>query len=207
MALSQEFKFECIRCGNCCTDPNTIVNTSYFDIVRIKNGLNLTLDELIYILGFYIFERSISGKTRKKLVISPVIVEKGPAFVGLFKKKNGECYFYNNKNKECSIYNLRPMFCRTFPFSFQKIGKYTKESSGKIKIFLSSKGIDYCPGISSDSPVINVEEWLKLGSKTLKEIGENEKLIYKYNSLVKEKKLRPTVKNFLTFLIDSGLKF
>jgi len=205
MLLSQNLRFECIRCGACCIDQNTIVNTSYFDILRIKEGLNLTLNELIYILGFYIFESKISEKKRKKLVVSPIIVEKGLAFVGLFKKKNGECYFYNREKQECTIYDLRPMFCRTFPFSFQELDKSDKELSPRIKISFSNKGIEYCPGISENSPIINIKEWLKVGKKTLSEITENEKIISIYNSLVDERKIQPTVKNFLIFLLNFDL--
>ncbi|MFX0147302.1 MAG: YkgJ family cysteine cluster protein [Candidatus Hodarchaeota archaeon] len=205
MIRSQSLRFECIRCGACCIDQNTIVNTSYFDLLRIKDGLNLTLDELIYILGFYVFENKISESKRKKLVISPIIVEKGLAFVGLFKKKNGECYFYNREKQECSIYDLRPMFCRTFPFSFQMIDKDDNSLSSKIKITFSNKGIDYCPGISENSPIINIKEWVKVGKKTLDEIGENEKIISMYNSLVNEGKIQPTVKTFLNFLLNFSL--
>lgn len=207
MELSQELRFECTRCGNCCTDQNTIVNTTYFDILRIKNGLNLTLDELIYVLGFYLLKGKISQRTREKLVISPIKVEKGLAFVGLFKKVRGDCYFYNRKLKECTIYNLRPQFCKTFPFSFKRIENETNDSSRNVKIFISNKGNEYCPGLNNKYSPIYLEEWLKLGRKTLEEIEKNEKLIYTYNSLVQGNKIQPTVKNFLIFLINSSLKF
>ncbi|MFX1496250.1 MAG: YkgJ family cysteine cluster protein [Promethearchaeota archaeon] len=207
MVLSEELRFECTRCGNCCTDQNTIVNTTYFDILRIKNGLNLTLDELIYVLGFYLYRGKISERIRKKLVISPIIIEKGLAFVGLFKKESGDCYFYNRNAKECTIYNLRPQFCKTFPFSFKRIDKETNDSSKEIKIFISKKGIEYCPGLNDKSPQIYLGEWLKLGMQTLEEIEKNENVIYTYNSLIQGNKLQPSVRNFLNFLINSGLKF
>lgn len=197
MDISDDFRFECIRCGNCCTDGNTIVNLTYIDILRIKNGLTLNLNELIYVLAFYVFETDLNEKERKKMVISPIKTQKGFAFVGLFKKKTGECYFYDVKNKICKIYNLRPTFCRTFPFSFKRINK------NEIDIFYSNKGIEYCPGIGGDSPLINIEKYLKLGNNALKDIDLNEDIINKYNTSVNENKIKPSVKNFLNFLLSN----
>ena len=198
MEKSHDFRFDCIRCGNCCTDSNTIVNITYSDILRIKKGLNLTLNELIYVLAFYIFKTELNEKDRKKMVVSPVKTQKGFAFVGLFKKKTGECYFYDAKNKICKIYNLRPTFCRTFPFSFKRINK------NEIDIFYSIKGIEYCPGIGGDTPLINIEKYLKLGNNALKDIDLNEDIINKYNTLVNENKVKPSVKNFLNFLFNNN---
>ncbi len=198
MKISHDFRFECIRCGNCCTDSNTIVNISSSDILRIKDGLTLTLNELIYVLAFYVFETELNEKDRKKMVISPIKTQKGFAFVGLFKKKTGECYFYDTKNKICKIYNLRPNFCRTFPFSFKRIHK------SEIDIFYSNKGVEYCPGIGGDSPLINIEKHLELGNNTLKDMELNEDIINKYNTLVDENKIKPSVKNFLNFLLNNN---
>ncbi|MFX0018310.1 MAG: YkgJ family cysteine cluster protein [Candidatus Hermodarchaeota archaeon] len=197
MVKSHDFRFECNRCGNCCTDSNTIVNITYIDIIRIKNGLSLTLNELIYVLAFYIFERELDEKDRKKMVISPVKTQKGFAFVGLLKKKTGECYFYDTKNKLCKIYNLRPTFCRTFPFSFKRINK------NEIDIFYSKKGVEYCPGIGGDSRLINIEKYLKLGNDALKDIDLNEDIINRYNILVNGNKIQPSVKNYLNFVLNN----
>lgn len=202
MEKSHEFKFECIKCGNCCTDSNTIVNITYSDILRIKKGLTLTFNELIYILAFYVFNTELNEENRKKMVISPVKTQKGFAFVGLFKKKTGECYFYDIKNKICKIYNLRPMFCRTFPFSFKRINKNEDKNQYGIDIFYSNKGIEYCPGIGKDSPLIDIEKYMKLGNKALKDIDLNEEIINKYNTLVNENKIKPSVKNFLNFILN-----
>ena len=47
MSTTNDLRFECVHCGKCCTDLKTLVNTTYFDILRIKKGLNLTKDEVI----------------------------------------------------------------------------------------------------------------------------------------------------------------
>lgn len=199
MDESNSFRFECIRCGNCCTDEKTIVNTTYFDILRIKDGLNLTLDELLYILGFYKFKDDITQKEQEKMVISAIKTEKGLAFVGLYKKKNGDCYFYDSNSKKCTIYSVRPMFCRTFPFSFRK----DKTHEQKVNIGYSNKGLEYCPGIGNKSPSININDWLALGKRTLSNIEKNEKIIESYNSSVNHGKIKPTTKNFIQFLLNS----
>ena len=35
MNTVKSLRFACIRCGKCCSDKNTIVNLTYFDILRI----------------------------------------------------------------------------------------------------------------------------------------------------------------------------
>ena len=59
MNNTNDLRFECVHCGKCCTDLDTLVNTTYSDIIRIKNSLNLNLDEIIEILGFYIFDKNL----------------------------------------------------------------------------------------------------------------------------------------------------
>ena len=92
----KEFRFSCVHCGTCCTDKNTLVNVTYSDILRIKKGLNLSLDETLEILGFYIFEKKPSIEELKKMVVPPIETEKGLAFeeslpiIALFLADRGE---------------------------------------------------------------------------------------------------------------------
>ena len=67
----------------------------------------------------------------------------------------------------------------------------------KINIIYTEKGKQYCPGISDESPLINYENWIKIGEKTLKELEKNYKLIKDWNKMVKKGKIIPTVKKFL----------
>ncbi|MFX0043593.1 MAG: YkgJ family cysteine cluster protein [Candidatus Hodarchaeota archaeon] len=196
MSNLKELRFICTRCGNCCSDKNTIVNTTYFDILRIKNGLNLNLEEILEVIGFYIYDKGIHNE-KHKMVVSPIETERGLAFIGLLKKESGLCYFYDEKNKSCKIYNLRPTFCRTFPFSFNLILNKSNKTSAKIKMFYTEKGKEYCPGIGNDAPLINEEKWLELGKQTIEELNNNEILIEKWNNTVKLGQITPTVKNFL----------
>jgi len=194
MEKKKEFRFECIRCGKCCTDKNTFVNLTYLDILRIKNGLNLDLKEVLEIVGFYIYKKKLTTKELNRMVISPLETERGPAFIGLIKDKKGLCYFYDDKNSKCLIYALRPMFCRTFPFSF----KYSSnEKKREIEIFYTEKGNQYCPGIGSEAPFINLDDWIELGSKTIKELNKNFIFIEKWNKSVKNGQIIPSIKTFL----------
>ncbi len=170
MEYKKEFKFSCSNCGTCCKDVNTLVNVTYQDILRLKNGLHLTIDETLVILGFYIFDKTPSKEELKKMVVPPIETENGLAFLGLFKKKDGSCFFYDNKEKKCSIYQLRPNFCKTFPYSLKILqDPQTRERNG-IEIYLTNKGKSYCKGISETNPLINKNYWVKLKKKLLNEL-------------------------------------
>jgi len=197
MLNTKNLRFKCVHCGNCCKDEKTIVNITYHDVLRIKNGLKLTLDEIIQILGFYIIDKGISNKNRKRMVISPIETQKGPAFVGLFKKDNGICYFYDLNRKRCSIYNLRPMFCRTFPFTFKYESSKSNQNIKDLKIDYTEKSKEYCLGLGEESPLINLSKWMKLGEKALESIKENYQFFEKWNEGVKDGSFIPTVRNFI----------
>jgi Fe-S-cluster containining protein len=181
------FKFECNRCGTCCTDKKTIVNLTKTDIVRLKNGLKLDIDELLEITSFYVLNESQCSEIIDQMVIPPIITERGKTFVALRKKEDGSCIFYNLEEKKCRIYSIRPCLCRTFPFSFRMLE--TKE----IDILITKKGKEYCPGLSEQSPFINVVYWKSLGVKALKDLEKNAIFIFDWNRRQKN----PTAKKFL----------
>ena len=202
MSNTNDLRFECIHCGKCCTDPNTLVNTTYTDILRIKDGLNLTEDEVIEILGFYVFDKKPTAKEKEKLVVPPIETERGLAFVGLKKKSDGLCYFYDNKRKRCSIYNVRPNLCRTFPFSFKILMNKKDSNKQTLKIFYTKKGLEYCQGIGNDSPSIKLNEWIELGQAVINDLSNNTSLINKWNESVKKGVIIPSVKNFILTIFN-----
>jgi len=202
MNNKKKLRFTCTRCGNCCTDKNTLVNLTYLDILRIKNGLDLNLNELFDILGFYTFDKPLTSEDKKRMTLTPIETERGLAFIGLIKNSLGGCYFYNSKDKRCLIYNLRPMFCRTFPFSFELIDKKNDDTNSDIDIFYTEKGKQYCPGIGEEGPFIEEDYWIELGRKTLEELKKNHLIIEKWNKSAKNGKIQPTVKNFLLKILE-----
>jgi Fe-S-cluster containining protein len=202
MSNINELRFKCVHCGKCCTDLNTLVNTTYKDILRIRDGLNLTEDEIIEILGFYIFEKEPTAKEIARMVVPPIETERGLAFTGLKKHSNGNCYFYNVEKKRCSIYYVRPNFCRTFPFSFKLL--INKESSNKktIRVLFTEKGKEYCQGIGIESPIIKIDKWIELGQEVIEDLTKNAVLIKKWNESVKKGAITPSVRNFILTIMN-----
>ncbi|MFX0189007.1 MAG: YkgJ family cysteine cluster protein [Candidatus Hodarchaeota archaeon] len=198
----KEFRFKCIRCGNCCTDKKTLVNVTYSDILRIGKGLNLTLEEIIEILGFYLYDKEPKAEDLNKMVVSPIRTEKGLAFIGLIKRDSGTCIFYDEEYKRCKIYDLRPNFCRTFPFTFRIFLNKTDKSKSIIKMGYTEKGKQYCPGIAVDMPLINEKEWIQLGVKTIESLNNNYIFVEKWNNAVKNGQITPTVRNILLTIFN-----
>ena len=198
MNVEDPIKFKCVRCGNCCTDPNTIVNLIYSDILRIKKGLNLNLKELLEIAAFYIFNDNLDEDIKKKLVTPSIKTERGYSYIGLLKDPTGKCIFYDIKNKKCKIYSLRPNFCQTFPFTFQ-----SREKSEELAILITNKGKEYCLGLTENAPIINKSDWLKLGIKVLKELEQNLKFVGQWDLMVKKKEVDPSAREFLRFILES----
>jgi Fe-S-cluster containining protein len=202
MSNTNDLRFECVHCGNCCTDLNTLVNTTYSDILRIRNGLNLNIDEFIEILGFYIFDKKPTTKEIERMVVPPIETEKGLAFTGLKKKSSGQCYFYNNKKKRCSIYKFRPNFCRSFPFTFKLLIDIENSNKNAIKVFYTEKGLQYCQGIEDKSPIIEMDNWIQIGQKIIQDLTKNTVLIKKWNEIVKKKQILPSARNYILTIIN-----
>ena len=201
MGINNKLKFQCVHCGQCCLDQNTLVNTTYKDILRIKNGLHLTIDEVIEILGFYVFDQPPSVNEIDRMVVPPIQTERVMAFVGLKKKPNGKCFFYDKAEERCSIYAFRPGFCRTFPFRFTIRSDKNKKKS-EINIFYTEKGIQYCQGIGEEYPYLDLEQWIKLGREVIQDLSKNNQLIKTWNSKVKIKQILPTARNFILTIFN-----
>ncbi|MFX0075295.1 MAG: YkgJ family cysteine cluster protein [Candidatus Hermodarchaeota archaeon] len=202
MRNTNDLRFQCVHCGNCCTDSNTLVNTTYADIHRIRDGLDLTMDEVIEILGFYIFEKKPSAEEIAKMVVPPIETERGLAFVGLKKHSNGQCYFYNIKKKRCSIYDVRPNFCRTFPFTFKLLINKENSKMKTIRVLYTEKGLEYCQGIGNNAPIIQLDKWTKLGQDVIEDLTNNGVLAEKWNDSVKNGVITPSVRNFISTIFN-----
>jgi Fe-S-cluster containining protein len=168
--------------------------------LRIIKGLKLELNESLEIFGFYVYDKILNNITLKKMVISPIKTEKGLAFVGLMKNKQGKCYFYEEKNKKCLIYSLRPTLCRAFPFSF--IQSRNNKKKENIQVIYTEKAKKYCRGIGKEAPLIELDFWLKLAQKTLQELKDNNIFNQKWNEIVKVKGITPSAKNFIKRILE-----
>ncbi len=196
MVNEKHLKFICVtRCGRCCTDKHIIVNVTYQDILRIINGLDLNINEILEVIGFYIFNQANSIGNQKRMVISPIETEKGLAYIGLIKNSEGICFFYDKGNDLCSIYDLRPMFCRTFPFT------YLYENRKDLIINYTEKAKAYCPGIGSEASVIDYDYWTNLGKKVLEDLNKNQIFNKNWNERVNTNKILPSVKIFINMIL------
>jgi Fe-S-cluster containining protein len=199
MVKPEELRFICTRCGNCCTDKDTFVNITYIDIIRLKTELNPK--ELLNIIGFYVFDETPTKGVLNRMVISPIKTERGLAFTGLLKNSLGVCYFYDKEKSKCLIYKIRPMFCRTFPFSFNIKGPLSNKVEENISIIYTEKAKNYCPGLALDSPIIDYEYWSQIGKKTLKDLEKSSLFNERWNNRVRKGKIAPKVENYLNTIL------
>ena len=76
------------------------------------------------------------------------------------------------------------------------------KTKAKIKILYTEKGKQYCPGIGENAPPIDLDEWIKVGKKTIEEMNDNYLIMQKWNEAVEEQKVTPTVRNFLLTIFN-----
>jgi len=103
-------RFECRRCGVCCTGVPGIIRVGAAESERISEFLKIGLE---WFKQKYLFQ---SG-----------------AFQSIREHADGRCLFYENG---CKIYPVRPRQCRIYPFWFtilrseQKWREEAKECAG-----------------------------------------------------------------------------
>ena len=85
-------RFECTRCGNCCSGEPGFVWLDDDEIAAIAGAVELS--EVQFLAAY---------------------TKKGPRGVTLREKKNGDCIFFE-RSQGCTIYAIRPRQCRTWPF-------------------------------------------------------------------------------------------
>jgi len=138
--ILDSFNFKChkdIECYNmCCKNINIFLNP--YDILRLKNKLNISSDEF---LDKY----------------TDVILREGNFFPDVLmkmKETDQSCPFLNNEG--CSIYNTRPDACRYLPIE-QGI-KY--DTSGSKSFIYFYKPPDFCCGINENENW-TIKSWLE----------------------------------------------
>ena len=85
-------RFECTRCGKCCTGTPGYVWVTEEGLEAIADFLGQPLDEV----------RATRTRTAHRGLT-------------LREKANGDCVFYD-RTEGCTIYPVRPPQCRTWPF-------------------------------------------------------------------------------------------
>jgi Fe-S-cluster containining protein len=84
-------RFECTRCGHCCTGAPGFVWVNEAEIAAIAAHRNESLDRFTAL-----YTRQVGRR------------------VSLREKANGDCVFFD-RAKGCTIYPVRPRQCRTWP--------------------------------------------------------------------------------------------
>ena len=86
-------RFECLRCGGCCSGFSGTVRVTDEEIVTLARRLNLPEDEFRKR-----YSRSVGG-----------------GVISLIEKANKDCIFFD-KEQGCTVYADRPRQCQTWPF-------------------------------------------------------------------------------------------
>jgi Fe-S-cluster containining protein len=93
--FDQGIRFECQRCGACCTGDPGIIYIGRAELVRIAEYLSVKIPLFI---EKYLFPMNDGYSIREH--------------------DDGRCFFYENG---CKIYPVRPNQCKTFPFWFENL--------------------------------------------------------------------------------------
>ncbi|MBN2228788.1 MAG: YkgJ family cysteine cluster protein [Candidatus Thorarchaeota archaeon] len=161
--------FECTKCGTCCRDDSILITVTGGDIKNISSVLDLSPEEILRALDFYITSDDRPAPLGLKDIPSP-ITERGKALIALRKMENGECIFL--KDDLCMIHTFRPVVCQSFPFVFSIKG-------GEIMWGLSAKK-EICPGLGT-GPLVSVDELGSLAELVLREIGNYHVFVDEWN--------------------------
>lgn len=88
-------RFECRRCGDCCTGDPGLIRISEEEIRILADFLKMTAPDLI------------------RIHLRPIA-----SGFSVVEDSDGSCRFYDNG---CRIYPVRPLQCRTYPFWFSQM--------------------------------------------------------------------------------------
>ena len=114
-----KFKFECTKCGACCQNRKAIP-VSFTDLARwTKQGSFIQI-----ILPHLELESLSDADEISKIALIPFIKMKDVDENGL-----GMCPFFDPENNICNIYFTMPIFCKTFPLSFNGEKFYVSDAT------------------------------------------------------------------------------
>lgn len=133
MAYTENLKFKCLQCKNCCCLEGGVVLLSREDLEKLCKWAELTEEQF------------------KKVYCRKLENADGKTYLCLKDKNKTECIFWNNE-KGCEAYSARPVQCRTYPF-WTKILE-TKSSWKAEKVF--------CPGINKGNEIPQEEAYIQL---------------------------------------------
>jgi Fe-S-cluster containining protein len=148
-------QFECSKCGACCREDSMLITVTGSDIARISRALELSPEETLRALDFYIDDQKRPVPLGLQGIPTP-LTERGPAIIALKKMENGDCIFL--KDDLCMVHAIRPIVCRSFPFTFRE---HANEQFWGLS---AAKHI--CPGLGT-GPRVLVADLQELSSEVL----------------------------------------
>jgi Fe-S-cluster containining protein len=125
-AFRRGVRFQCTRCGECCTRLRGNVPLSSTDVRRISRQLGLSIRSFVDAYGLHVVDRVHVGG---RVLDIPSIELRVP--------RSGTCVFLDEERR-CAIQDVKPSVCDRTPF----VG-YVAEGSARAWREASS----YCPGI------------------------------------------------------------
>lgn len=181
MDLDSKFTFNChkgVECFTSCCGKIDVFLTPY-DIVRMKNRLNMTSTEFI---ALYTVVSELQ-KTKLPLLMLKMTPE-------------GKCPFVTEEG--CSIYSDRPVVCRYYPIGF---GLLRSREVGGGDFFFPIKE-DFCKGYNED------KEWTVRQWREEQEINVFDDINKFWFDIILQKKLRapdvvPDDRSFRLFIFAS----
>ncbi|MHA1380368.1 MAG: YkgJ family cysteine cluster protein [Candidatus Helarchaeota archaeon] len=196
------FKFECQRCGECCSLYCIPVTDK--DIRRIMKFLNRPLKDAPQFVELVEPEEDILESYED---VPKVLVEDyNCANIVLVLKSDKEekyCCFYDNE-KKCTIYPVRPLVCRFFPFVYEyEDGKETElvNNPMDIKYSLFDEG-DYCKGLGKGER-FDLDILRDITIQTIKEDSDFEDKVNIWNLKVILNQIENwDEKSFLKYILD-----
>jgi Fe-S-cluster containining protein len=88
-------RFECLRCGACCTGDPGIIRISLREVHLLADFLKISIPDLT------------------RMHLRPIT-----SGFSIAEEADGTCRFYD---QGCRIYPVRPLQCRTYPFWFSQM--------------------------------------------------------------------------------------
>ncbi|UCH05964.1 MAG: YkgJ family cysteine cluster protein [Candidatus Thorarchaeota archaeon] len=184
--LGTGVRFECTKCGACCSQKDILITLTAKDIARMSSSLGLSVDETLRALDFYVVSPGQEIPVGLK-EIPTINTERGPAWVALKKMDGKECVFL--KDNLCMIHEIRPSVCVSFPFIF-------KEGDGEFEWGLSAKK-EICPGIGT-GPEIEPSELEATAGSVLDDLRDFRKFVNEWNSRSEDATARSFVEAVLS---------
>jgi Fe-S-cluster containining protein len=110
----QGLRFECTRCGACCTGAPGFVWVSSEEIAKLAEFRNESIDEFTRL-----YVRQVGHR------------------YSLIEKPGGDCIFWD-RERGCTVYPVRPTQCQTWPFWPENVA--SPESWERVKAVCPGSG-------------------------------------------------------------------